>query len=286
MSTDDEQGPVPTLSRRHAAGSASARGILFTILGEFALKSGEPVWTSTVIDILKRMDVEEKTTRQALMRTTGDGWLQPERVGRRTCWHLTAAAREMLTAGAKRIYSFSGPATDWDGSWLLVSARVAENDRRTRHILRSRLSWAGLGFLAPGLWLTTHAERRDEIVEVLDQAGVGGAAHIFTAARLDYGEPRAIVQAAWDLREIEAQYEKFIDEFEGRPTGDPLISQIDLVHAWRRFPAIDPSLPAELLPARWSGLNAARLFSMLHANWAKSAQQAWDDLNRASAERT
>ena len=48
---------------------------------------------------------------------------------------------------------------------------------------------------------------------------------------------------------------------------DPLVSQIDLVHAWRRFPSIDPSLPAELLPARWSGLNAARLFTTLHARW-------------------
>lgn len=162
--TTPQRDAEPKLSRRHAAGSASARGILFTILGEFALNTDQPVWTSTVIEILKRLDVEEKTTRQALMRTTGDGWLEAERVGRRTCWHLTPAAQKMLTEGAERIYSFAGPPTSWDGSWLLVSARVPENDRRTRHILRSRLSWAGLGFLAPGLWLTTHLERREEMV--------------------------------------------------------------------------------------------------------------------------
>jgi phenylacetic acid degradation operon negative regulatory protein len=275
----------PTLSRRHAAGSASARGVLFTILGEFALSSDEPVWTSTVIEILKRLEVEEKATRQALMRTTGDGWLRAERVGRRTCWYLTEAASIMLTQGAERIYSSAGPSTEWDGTWLLVSARVPENDRRTRHILRTRLSWAGLGFLAPGLWLSTHLERREEIVRVLQDAGVGEAAHIFNAVRLDFGDPRAIVQEAWDLSQIEAQYEAFIDEFDRPGHDDPLVSQIDLVHAWRRFPSIDPSLPAELLPARWSGLNAARLFTTLHARWEAPARSAWEELNRVSAQR-
>ena len=32
--------PTPTLSRRHAAGAPSARGLLFTLLGEFVLPGG------------------------------------------------------------------------------------------------------------------------------------------------------------------------------------------------------------------------------------------------------
>ena len=32
---------VPALSRRHAAGAGSARGLLFTVLGEFVLPTGD-----------------------------------------------------------------------------------------------------------------------------------------------------------------------------------------------------------------------------------------------------
>ncbi len=136
---------TPTLSRRHAAGAPSARGLLLTLLGEFVLTGDETAWTSAVLATFGGLGIEEKTTRQALMRTAAAGWLDAEKLGRRTRWRLTAAARRMLTDGAARIYSFTGPDPDWDGRWLLISARIPESDRRARHVLRTRLSWAGFG---------------------------------------------------------------------------------------------------------------------------------------------
>jgi len=50
---------------------------------------------------------------------------------------------------------------------------------------------------------------------------------------------------------------------------------IQLVHAWRRFPQIDPELPAELLPDRWSGTRAAELFRRYHEPWAAAAHAEW-----------
>src|SRR5579884_3986041 len=117
------------ISRRHAAGAASARGLLFTVLGEFVLPGGGFAWTSALIDVLARLGVEEKATRQALMRTAGDGWLSAERVGRRTRWELTTAAEELLVEGTERIFSFTGRAETWDGRWLLVLARAPESER-------------------------------------------------------------------------------------------------------------------------------------------------------------
>src|SRR3954466_16035976 len=98
----------PSLSRRHAAGSASARSLLFTVLGEFVLPAGETAWTSAFIDVLGRLGVEEKATRQALLRTATDGWLTSERAGRRTMWRLSPAAEQLLVDGTKRIYGFTG----------------------------------------------------------------------------------------------------------------------------------------------------------------------------------
>src|SRR5690349_32 len=109
---------TPTLSRRHAAGAESARGLLFTILGELVLHTGGSALTSTFIDVLGRLGVEEKASRQALMRTGADGWLVSERQGRRSIWTLSAHANQFLTEGAERIYGFRGQQPDWDRRWL------------------------------------------------------------------------------------------------------------------------------------------------------------------------
>jgi phenylacetic acid degradation operon negative regulatory protein len=272
--------PAPELSRRHAAGAVSARGLLFTVLGEFVLPTGGSAWTSAFIDTFARLDVEEKTIRQALARTAADGWIKPERHGRRTRWWLTPDGDRLLTEGTKRIYAFAGSQPAWDGSWLLVLARVAENDRSARHVLRTRLSWAGLASPAPGVWIGTHAERRDEVAQVLRQAGVAGQ-QVFAAEHLG-GDLPGLVAQAWDLPAIERRYAEFLAEFAQPNASDPLIRLIQLVHAWRRFPAIDPGLPARLQPPRWSGARAASLFADRHARWSADAVAQWIRLNQAA----
>ena len=274
-------GQPPTLSRRHAAGAPSARGLLFTLLGEFVLTGGGTAWTSAVLAAFARLGIEEKATRQALMRTAASGWLDAEKVGRRTRWKLTGSAWRMLTVGAERIYSFTGPAEDWDGRWLLVYVRIPDSDRRARHVVRSRLSWAGFGSLGAGLWISPHPDREAEAIGVLTEARVAQDAHVFVASRSGLADVRIMVADAWDLTAIEEQYGQFIEEFRDSAPADVLARQVELVHAWRRFPSIDPALPRELLPAQWSGLQAARLFADRHQRWSDDARREWKRLNDA-----
>jgi phenylacetic acid degradation operon negative regulatory protein len=213
------------------------------------------------------------------MRTAASGWLDAEKTGRRTRWRLTASAQKMLTEGADRIYSFTGPAESWDGRWLLVYARIPESDRRARHVVRSRLSWAGFGSLGAGLWISPHADREQEAIGVLREAGAADDTHVFVASRSGLADVQVMVAAAWDLGAIEEQYAGFLEEFRATGPADVLARQVELVHAWRRFPAIDPVLPRELLPARWSGLKAARLFADRHQRWSSEAAQEWKRLN-------
>jgi phenylacetic acid degradation operon negative regulatory protein len=270
------------MSRRHAVGAASARGLLFTILGEYVLPAGGRVWTSAVIETMGRVGVEEKATRQALMRTAADGWLIAERVGRRTRWQLTESGDRLLTDGTERIYGFGAHRSGWDGRWLLVLARTAESERAARHLLRSRLTWAGFGSPAPGVWISTHADRLPEVERVLAEAGIGGEAQVFQGSHAS-GEIEAMVAQAWDLRAITRQYSDFIAAFADSKTRDPLAGTIELVHAWRRFPWTDPDLPSELLPRQWSGVRAAALFRRRHAQWSPPARRAWQELSARSA---
>jgi phenylacetic acid degradation operon negative regulatory protein len=275
------ESAAPTLSRRHEAGAPSARGMLLTLLGEFVNPGDGMAWTSAVLTIFDRLGVAEKAARQALMRTSNAGLLQPEKIGRRTRWQLTPVARKLLTDGAERIYSF-GPADDWDGQWVLVAVRIPESDRRARHVVRTRLAWAGFGSLGPGLWISPHSGREHEAVKVLKEAGAGDEANVFVARRTGLSDTRDMVASAWDLPAIEAEYEQFLAEFGGKPPQDVLAAQLGLVHAWRRFPSLDPALPRELLPARWSGTKAAELFAGRHEQWLADSRREWKRLNSQS----
>lgn len=275
----------PTVSRRREVSHTSARSLLMTLLGEFVLPRGLPVWTSVLVDALAAFDVEEKSARQALARTAAEGWLISERAGRRVRWSLTPPGRRLLTEGAQRIYDFGCAEHQWDGKWLMVLVSVPESRRDLRHQLRTRLAWAGFGCPEGGVWITPDTSRETEALDILKDLDLTREAMSFVASYSAVGSENSMVARAWDLTELESHYEAFIDEFTGlKPTdGDAVLhAQTRLVHEWRRFPFLDPQLPSTLLPAGWSGGKAAELFHRKHVEWRPSAQQRWDE--RISAE--
>lgn len=276
-------GARPTMSRRREVSHASARSLLMTVLGEYVLPRDQPVWTSTLVDALAMFDTEEKSARQALARTAAEGWLVSERHGRRVRWSLTAPGRRLLTEGAQRIYDFGRDTHDWDGRWLMLLVSVPESKRDLRHQLRTQLSWAGFGSLAPGVWVSPDTTREAEADRIIRELEIG-APMSFIASYGEIGDEESMVARSWDLRELEDHYEDFIDEFTGLnpATGAAVLrAQTRLVHEWRRFPFLDPQLPNRLLPRHWSGAKAAELFHRRHAEWRGPAQDAWDDLVRS-----
>jgi phenylacetic acid degradation operon negative regulatory protein len=263
------------MSRRYAAGTGGVRGLLITVLGDYVRPARQPIPTSAFIDVLGRLGVEETASRQALTRAAGDGWLVAQRRGRYTLWQLSPAFQQFLNLGAERIFGFTATQPDWDGRWLLVLARVPETNRAGRHLLRTRMRWAGFGSPAPGVWISTHADRVKEAEFVLTDAAAHEDAQIFISEYVAGGDLRALVRQAWNLAEIEQAYEAFIAQFTRQPSADPLVRVTLLVHAWRRLPLIDPALPVELLPARWIGARAARLFHRQHSRWLPAATREW-----------
>ncbi|WUI02653.1 hypothetical protein OHR68_12880 [Spirillospora sp. NBC_00431] len=262
-------------------GAASARSLLLTVLGEFVLPGGEPVWTAAFLRALGLLGVEEKAVRQALARSAAEGWLAGERRGRRTAWRLTPSGRRLLTGGAERVCEFGRPVGDWDERWLVVLATVPETSRRLRHLLRTRLAWSGLGNLSPGVWVSPRPGREPEVREVLAEIGVAGTSTLFVGRVGDLAEARRVARRAWDLDEIERSYTGFLGAVrELRPAGDPatFAAQTRLVQEWRRFPLLDPGLPAELLPDDWSGSRASALFHERHDAWRPAAERQWKAL--------
>lgn len=262
-------------------GSTSARSLLLTILGEFVLPSREPVWTGALLGALRSLGVEEKAARQALARSSTEGLLRADRVGRRTRWHLTPHGEQLLEEGTDRIYGFMRHQRRWDGRWLVLAITVPETQRKLRHKLRTRLTWAGMGSPAPGLWVVPDAGQADEVAAIVRELGIEHSTMSWTGPTAGVGDPQDIVEAAWRLDEIESAYDDFVEVFSGlRVEGqeEAFVAQVRLVHAWRRFPALDPALPAELLDHDWPGPGAAALFHRCHERWDRRAQTHWRQL--------
>jgi phenylacetic acid degradation operon negative regulatory protein len=271
----------PALSRRRELGATSARSLLLTVLGEFVLPRGDAVWTQVLIDVLGVLGVESKSARQALARTAAEGLLASDREGRRVRWSLTEQGRRLLSDGAERIYGFGTAARPWDGRWLVLLVSVPEARRQLRHRLRTRLAWAGLGSPAPGVWLSPDPAKQDEVADVIADLELTAVASSFVGPFGAIGAQRQMVEEAWDLAEVEAAYEEFLETFaDATPAGpaEVLAHQIHLVHSWRRFPFLDPKLPSELLPDEWAGTRAAALFDALHTRWKSDAQRSWQRL--------
>ncbi len=271
----------PTLSRRHSVGAASARSWLLTILGEFALPTEKPTWTSTFVTVLSGLGLEEKASRQALARTAADGLIGAERLGRRARWHLTDSGRHLLSEGAERIYSFASQTTEWDGCWLILGVAVPESQRDLRHRLKTRMNWAGFGSLAANLWVSPNTDREGEARQLLEELGLAATTMSFAGRFAGIGSERNVVEQAWNLGDIAERYSDFVVRVGQMRPGRALptmLAQIRLVHEWRRFPLLDPQLPAELLPADWIGARAAAIFHRRHAAWHDEAQKHWQRL--------
>jgi phenylacetic acid degradation operon negative regulatory protein len=268
--------------RRRSVGPPAARSMLLTVLGEYVLPMSGGVWQETLISALNTLGYKTQAARQALARSVGGGWLRTERHGRRARVQLTDDTRAMLTSGAERIYGFGEP-RPWDGRWLLVVVRVPEERRDVRHLIRSQLAWAGFGSLGNGLWISPHVDRENEVAGIVRDLSVAELLS-FRAEFGSIGEPAKVVADAWDLDDVAGRYRDLIARFERlrAPTPrDAFRAQTELVHAWRKFPFLDPDLPPQTLPAGWPRTRAQRVFAERHAEWAAPAQDWFESLLRS-----
>jgi phenylacetic acid degradation operon negative regulatory protein len=275
-------------SRRREVGSASARSMLLTVLGEFVHPRAEQVWTGTLVEALGALGVEEKSARQALTRTANEGLLASSRHGRRVLWQLTDDGARLLAEGTQRIYGFMRERRPWDGRWLVLTVAIPETQRQLRHRLRTRLTWLGLGSPSSGLWITPDASKEPGAHAVVRDLGLQDQAFAWVGPATAIGDENRLLEKAWRLDEVEHRYLEFLADYEHREAadaGDAFVAQVQLVQDWRRFPFLDPDLPRELLDHDWPGPRAAAAFHDRHARWHRLAQAEWDRMDEAAGDK-
>jgi phenylacetic acid degradation operon negative regulatory protein len=260
----------------------SARSILLTLLGEFVLPKGQPVWTSTLLSVLVGAGIAEKSARQAIARAATAGWIDGDRDGRRVSWTVTPGGRHLIESGSRRVHSMSHDGVAWDGRWLVLMTSLPASHRPLRAKFYRALHWTGFGNPSAGLWVNPHAGRIGEARKLIEDFGLSDLTYAFTGTALDIGvDTSQLVARSWDLQAVSHHYEAVTARFSTlRPrTGDAfLFHQVLLVNERQRLPFIDPGLPAELLPAGWAGRKSAAKLEALRDQWRGAAYARWDEL--------
>ena len=132
-----------------------------------------------------------------------------------------------------------------------------------RHQLRSRLAWTGLGSLGAGVWITPHVEREEELSAAI-AAEPAAEARSFIAEQGGSATSSDLVADAWDLRPrprpVRRLRRRLLARCGRRAAEACFRQQTLLVHAWRKFPFLDPDLPEAMLPAGWPRERAHALF--------------------------
>jgi phenylacetic acid degradation operon negative regulatory protein len=166
-----------------------------------------------------------------------------------------------------------------------VLCSVPEEQRAKRHQLRNGLGFAGFGFLAPGVAICPHVDREAAANSVLSDLDLLPGAVVFRAETGTLVADDELLRRAWDLDALAAQYTAFVETF-GRRTprtdDERFAALVELVHAWRRFPFVDPEIPPRLLPGRWPRDRAKQLFADRHAEWAPPATDWYEHLETSS----
>jgi phenylacetic acid degradation operon negative regulatory protein len=261
------EGPQPGVDLPRSQTGAPPQHLIVTLLGDYCLKHRPQLPSAALVGLAGEFGISQMGARAALSRLARRGVIEHSKSGRRTFYRLTRDATTVLVRGSRRIVAFAQDAEDWDGEWTVVAFSVPEARREARHLLRSRLRWQGFAPLYDGLWVSPHATVAEATTTMADLDVA--QATVFRARHTVGGCDRPPIQA-WDLAGIAQAYQAFIAQWtpliEALRSGDihasaALVARTEIMDTYRRFPALDPQLPIELMPSGWPRAHARGLFS-------------------------
>lgn len=259
----------------------SGTSLISSLYGDALSHRGGEIWLGSLTALLEGLGFGDRFVRTSLFRLNKEGWLDVERIGRRSFYRLSDKGLRLTRRAESKIYRAESPA--WDGTWLLLLSEGL--DKGTLADVKKQLIWQGFGTLAPSL-MASPSQKLADVQALLHEAGVAENVICFEATSplaTSVSALRARVEECWQLSEQNLMYETFINTF--RPLlpllNDPqeltparsFALQLLLIHFYRRVILKDPLLPDELLPAHWQGQAARQLCINLYQQLAPGALQ-------------
>lgn len=275
---------------QHAIGNQSISGtsLISSLYGDALHHRGGEVWLGSLTKLLEPMGFSDRFVRTSVFRLQKEGWLDVEKMGRRSYYRISERGQKRFRRAENKIYL--SEQSEWDGKWDLLLLDSADKDEKIR--LKKEFSWLGFGQFNSGL-MAAPSRIQSDIPALLGE--LNAAEHVIYF-RADYPFNRSeknlkeLVFNAWSLPDISEHYHQFIDLF--RPVAlllkehaEHVISpklcfqlRLLLIHFYRRVILKDPLLPDELLPTQWEGHIARHLCTNIYQRIDQGATQYVTDM--------
>jgi phenylacetic acid degradation operon negative regulatory protein len=245
--------------------SSSLPQLVLTLFGLYARDEGNWLSIGSIVELVGTLGFEHQVVRSAVSRLKLRGVILSERRDGTAGYALAPATLEVLKEGDARIFeSVRGTV---ESGWVLVAFSVPESEREKRHALRTTLMRLGFGVATPGVWIAP-AHLAHETKTTLESRGLDEFVDLFTATYESSRDLKAEVATWWDLDDLAALYQSFLQRYRDTPIFDideaeAFRHYVSLLTEWRRLPYRDPGLPLALLPDSWKGEEATTLFHVL-----------------------
>ncbi|WP_097460904.1 phenylacetic acid degradation operon negative regulatory protein PaaX [Mangrovitalea sediminis] len=255
--------------------------LIITIYGDAIAPRGGTVWLGSLIQLLETFGISQRLVRTSVFRLVREGWLLTDKVGRRSYYSLTASGRRRFEQAFKRVYAASQP--DWEGAWTMAILNQVSVERRKS--VRDELEWMGFGAFAPTIMAHPTVDKSDVVTQLQDMNVLDDVILLDTTAQERFASRplRLLVREAWNLDQLSASYQDFLEQFRPlwnemrtRDALDPeecFLARILLIHEYRKVLLRDPLLPEELLPSDWEGRAARQLCRNLYRLTCDGAEQ-------------
>lgn len=240
--------------------------LIVTLFGDVVSQHGGTIWLGSLVKALELMGVNERLVRTSVFRLVKEGWLEAERVGRRSYYRFSPLGLHEYERAAIRIYALESH--KWQGRWqVLIPLDIADKQRDT---FKRSLQWQGFRNITPGVFAKPEDDNR-QLLDTLKEYDAVDKIMLLEAetAAISSGKTtRQLVHDCWELDKVAASYRDFLKRYKPlqrwltKNTPDPesaLVARTLLIHDHRRILLHDTPLPESLLPRAWQGAEALRL---------------------------
>ena len=277
-----DSAPVVPMSRSDEP--LQPQDLVITLFGAFAASKHERIWSGGLVELLNEMGFSEGASRIALGRLVNRGLLQRVKEGRLVYYTSSPRLDRLLVEGDRRIFRLGWAVEGWDGCWTMLWHAIPETRRVERARLARRLRFLGFGSVQDGTWVSPH-NREEDVIKLLNENRVEEYAGVLIGRPAMQLDLRAMIARAWDLEGLASRYESFVETFSQYRSrrAQRLLSEREaffvrtsVVHAFRRFPAVDPDLPEELMVRKVPRQEAATIFHEVYDGLEPPAQDYFD----------
>ncbi len=268
--------PLSGIVKRFKSEPSRTGSLIITFYGDAIVPRGGSIWLGTLLQFLDMIGIEGGVVRTSVSRLAADGWLDRDKVGRKSFYRLAKSGRERFEAAVEHVYNPKPVA--WEGKFrfLLIGSGA---DRESS---RAALSEAGFGNPIPGAWIAPSAIKVPSIAE--------SAIHVEASATQEMAH--RLVAASWPLENTASLYRDFLKTFAPLESwieqaneiapADAILARILMIHHYRRVLLRDPLLPQPLLPKDWPAKGARDLCARIYRGLLPKSEE-WLDEYGASA---